>query len=97
MALHILAFDLFPGDDGAEIRQVLEDAGKKCAPEGEWTVTAYEGPDLGGTTFVLQGKTRALIWTPWHVESPGRYSMLVMRDGEQWKDEVKRAVGLMIS
>jgi hypothetical protein len=96
MPLILGTLEVFPGAD-AELRAVFESAASACAPNVTWTVSAYEGTDLGGTRVTLEGPTLAMIWTPWVQDRPGRYSTVVMRDGLRWQGELEAAIRSMIS
>lgn len=96
MPLIIERIDGFPGGEIDSIRSALEAAAPACAAGVSWTATVYEGPDLGGTRITLEGPVLSMIWTPWTQERPGRYSMVLMRDGSDWPKQLQESVRQMI-
>lgn len=96
MPLILGQIDVFPGAETDSIRRVLEAAAPACASGITWTVSVYEGADLSGTRVTLDGPALSMIWTPWSQNRPGRYSMLLMRDGSDWPQQLQESVGQMI-
>ena len=89
-------FDVFAGSETDSIRRVLDASAPACATGVSWTVSVYEGPDLGGTHVTLEGPALSMITSPWTQERAGRYSMALMRDGIEWGTELQDCVESMI-
>jgi hypothetical protein len=84
MALTIDKLDLPPSDNGgaAEVRAALEAAAAVCATGVSWKVSVYENANMEGTEVVLEGPRVSQVEAEWWEELPGRYVMIMQRDGE---------------
>ena len=85
-------FDLYPGDKGTDLRDVINRAESACPSEVTWRLRVHEGPEHGDTRVTLEGPVLSAIWTPWVDDGPGKYSRTVRREGSEWQDDLEQSL-----
>ena len=93
----VTEFDLYPGDDGADLGEVIDRVKSACPSEVAWRVRAHEGPEHSHTKITLEGPVLSDIWTPWVAIEEGKYSQTIIRDGTSWQDGLEQSLRNMLA
>ena len=88
----VTEFDLYPGDRGADLRDVITRAESACPSGVTWRIRVHEGPLHSHTKVTLEGPVLSQIWTPWVGEQDGEYSRTVRREGTEWQHDLEHSL-----